>query len=91
MGKGSLSAQALNRKPGGRLGCLEEFVEASGCPGWSATRQAQVRENLGEHGGLFNACPEPAEGAARVVNGPTHCGQVVIKMVVKRSNAHGVR
>ncbi len=64
MGKGSLSAQALNRKPGGRLGCLQERVEAGRGLWWSAGGQAQVRENLDDHGGIFDSRQERQGPAA---------------------------
>jgi hypothetical protein len=49
MRKGSVSAQNLNRNPGG-LGRLQELVEASRGSWWRAGGQAQMRENLGNHG-----------------------------------------
>ncbi len=54
MGKGGVSAQKLNRKTGGRLGCLHERVEAARDSWWRARGQAQVRENLGDHRGIFD-------------------------------------
>ena len=38
-----------------RLGCQEEVVDASRGPRWCAGGQAQVRENLGNHGGIFDS------------------------------------
>ncbi len=58
MGKGSLSAQALNRKTGGRLGCLHERVEADRGFWWGAGGQSQMGENLGHHRGIFDGCQE---------------------------------
>ena len=43
-----------------------------------------MAQNLDDDRGIFNACPEPAEGAARMVNGPPHCGQVVMSMAKTR-------
>ncbi len=37
-----------------RLGCQEEVVDASRGPRWCEGGQAQVRKNLGNHGGIFN-------------------------------------
>ncbi len=62
MNKGRMWAQARNRNSGGRLGCLHERVEASRGAGWRARGQAQVRENLGNHGGIFDR-REDGQGA----------------------------
>lgn len=53
-GKGSLSVRTQNQKRGGRLGGLEQAVETSWGPWWGAARQAQVRENLDDHRGIFD-------------------------------------
>ena len=63
---------------------MEERVEAGRGFWWGTGGQAQVAENLDDDRGIFNACPEPAEGAARMVNGPPHCGQVVLSMAKTR-------
>ena len=62
LGKGSVSAQALNRKPGG-LGCLQERVEASRGSGWRAGGP-QVAQNLADHGGVFNGGEDGQDPAA---------------------------
>ena len=82
--KGICRLQALNRNPVGGLGGLQECVEAGRSFWWGAGGQAEVAQNLADHGGVFNACPEPAEGAARMVNGPPHWGQVVMSMAKTR-------
>ena len=38
----------------GSLGCLHERVEAGRGAWWGSARQAQVRENLDDHGGIFD-------------------------------------
>ena len=58
MGKEDLSAQALNRNPVGRLGCLKEFVDAGRGFWWGTGGQAQVRENLADHCGIFDGGDE---------------------------------
>jgi len=64
LGKGGVSAQELNRNSGRRLGCLHERVEASRGSWWSAGGQAQVRENLGNHGGIFKGGEDGQRAAA---------------------------
>ncbi len=68
MGKGRMLAQALNRNPGGTLGGLQQSVEASWSLWWGTSRQAQVRENLNYHGGIFNGRDE-GQGAAALRTG----------------------
>jgi len=34
-----------------------------------------MREDLGNHGGIYDACPEPVEGAAMSFKAPPHWGQ----------------
>ena len=63
-----MSAQELNRNPGGRLGCLQERVEAAWGFWWGAGGQAQVRENLDDHGGIFNG-GEKRQGTAALGTG----------------------
>jgi len=53
---------------GGGLGRLHEPVEASRGAGWRARGQAQVRENLGNHGGIFDR-REDGQGATTVGTG----------------------
>jgi len=67
-GKGSVSVQELNRNPGGRLGCLQERVEAAWGFGWRAGGQPQVRENLDDHCGIFNG-GDKRQGAAALGTG----------------------
>jgi len=38
--------------------------------------QAEMGEDLGDHGGIFDACPEPVEGATMIVKVPPHCGHL---------------
>ena len=64
MGKGRMLAQALNRNPGETLGGLQQSVEASWGLWWGTSRQAQVRENLGNHGGIFDSRKERQRAAA---------------------------
>ena len=59
------------------LGCLEEFVEEVRGFWWGTGGQAQVAENLGDHGGLLNG-GEDGQGAAALgtggeVNGEDAC------------------
>lgn len=62
--KGICRLQELNRtSAGGSLGGVEECVEVRGCPGWRAGGQAQMRENLDDHGGIFNG-GEDGQGAS---------------------------
>ncbi len=63
MGKGGVSAQKLNRNPVGRLGCLQECVEAGRGSGWRTGRYPQVAENLADHCGVFNG-GEDGQGPA---------------------------
>jgi len=46
--------------------------------GRSSSGQAQVGEELLNNRGIFDACPEPAKGAAMMVKGPPHFGQAVM-------------
>jgi len=46
------------------LGCQKEFVDVSRGSWWGAGRQAQVRENLGNHGGIFDSREERQYSAA---------------------------
>ena len=48
----------------GRLGCLEEFVDAGRGSWWGASGQPQVGENLSDHGGLFNGGEDGQRTAA---------------------------
>ncbi len=64
MGKGDLSAQALNRNPVGGLGCLEECVEAGRSLWWGAGGQAEVAQNLADHGGVVNGGEDGQGGTA---------------------------
>ena len=82
--KGICRLQELRWNPVVGLGCLEDCVEAGRSFWWGAGGQAEVAQNLDDDGGLFNACPERAEGAARMVKGPLHCGQVVMSMAKTR-------
>ncbi len=66
--KRRVSAPKLNRNPGGRLGCRHERVEATRGSWWSASGQAQVCENFGNHGGIFNGRDE-GQGAAALQTG----------------------
>jgi hypothetical protein len=34
--------------------------------------QAEMGEDLGDHGGMFDACPEPVEGDAMIFKMPLH-------------------
>jgi len=52
----------------GSLGCLEECVEARGCPGWRASGQAQVAKNLADDRGIFNGRQDD-QGAAALRTG----------------------
>jgi len=45
------------------LGRLKEFASPGRCTGWSSSGQAQVGENLDDHGGIFNGRDE-GQGAA---------------------------
>jgi len=54
LGKGDLSAPGTEPESVGRLGCLEECVDACGRPGWRAGGQAQVCENFDDDGGSLN-------------------------------------
>ena len=42
--------------------------------------QAQMSEDLGNHRWIYDACPEPAEGAAMIVKGPPHLEQAVMSI-----------
>ncbi|MBA3493367.1 MAG: hypothetical protein H0T87_04385 [Gammaproteobacteria bacterium] len=42
--------------------------------------QAEMGEDLGDHGGIFDACPEPVEGAAMIVKVPPHCGHCAMSI-----------
>ncbi len=57
-------AQALNQNTVRKLGCLQQSIET----GWCACGQAQVRENLGNHDGIFNS-REDGQGAAALWTG----------------------
>ncbi len=48
--------------------------------GWCPLGQAQMSEDLGYHRWIYDACPEPAEGAAIIVKGPPHCEQTVMSI-----------
>ena len=67
-GKGSVSAQELNRNSGGRLGCLQERVEAGWGFWWRAGGQPQVREHFADHRGIVNG-GEDGQGAAALGTG----------------------
>ena len=64
MGKGRMLAQALNRNPGGTLGGLQQSVEAGWGPWWCTRGQPQVRENLGNQGGIFDCRADGQRAAA---------------------------
>jgi hypothetical protein len=70
LGTGQRKSVGSGTEPESRvgLGCLQELVETGRCPGWSAGGQAQVRENLGKHGGLFDGRDE-GQGAAALRTG----------------------
>jgi len=59
-GKGEREPVGSGTEPKSRvgLGGLHECVEAGRGPRWGATRQAQVRENLDAHGGIFDGREE---------------------------------
>ncbi len=60
------------RGSSGQLESVEGPGRGSGrCPGG----QAEVGEDLRNDGGMFDACPEPVEGAAMIFKGPPHWGQ----------------
>jgi len=66
--KGICRLQELNRNPVGRLGYLEEYVEAGWGSRWRAGRHAQVVENLDDDRGIFNGC-EDGQGAVALWTG----------------------
>jgi hypothetical protein len=51
-------------------GRLKERVGLCRRTGWGSLRQAQMSEDLGDHRWIYDACPEPAEGAAIIDKGP---------------------
>ena len=59
--KGSVGSRT-EPDSGGRLGCLHVRVEAGRDSWWSASGQAQVCENFGNFGGIFNS-REDGQGA----------------------------
>jgi hypothetical protein len=60
------------RGSSGQLESVEGPGQGSGrCPG----EQAEVGEDLRNDGGMFDACPEPIEGAAMIFKGPPQRGQ----------------
>ena len=67
---------------GGRVcsGRLKEQVGLGRRAGWSPGGQAQMGEDPLNDRGIFDACPELAEGAAITVNGPPHLEQVVMSI-----------
>ena len=66
--KGSVGSGTEPEFRGGGLGRLHEPVEASRGAGWRARGQAQVGENLDDHGGIFNGRDE-RQGATTVGTG----------------------
>ncbi len=62
MNRGRMWAQALSQNTVRKLGYLHERVEASRGSWWRASGQAQVCENFGNHGRIFNS-REDGQGA----------------------------
>ncbi len=64
------------------LGCLQELVETGRCPGWSAGGQAQVRENLDDHRGLFDGGDDrqKCESESKAFPFPTH--RINLKFII---------
>ena len=85
-GTGSLSVRAANRNSGGGLGGLHECVEAGRRSWWGTAGQAEVGENLDDHGGILDGCQDGQRPAAQGTGGqvdredafeslgPTHSG-----------------
>jgi hypothetical protein len=76
-GRGRGSAQGLNWMGAGIGGGSGQFESIEGpgrCSGRCPGGQAEMGEDLGDHGRIFDACPEPVEGAAMIVKVPPHCG-----------------
>jgi hypothetical protein len=49
------------------------MIEGPGrCSGRCSGGQAEIGEDLGDHGGMFDACPEPVERAAMIFKMPLH-------------------
>ncbi len=46
---------------------LESVERPRRSPGWCPGGQREVGEELGDHGGIFDACPEPVEGAVMIL------------------------
>ena len=73
LGKGDRSAPGTQPESRVGLGCLEECLEARGCPGWRAGGQPQVAQHLGNHGGIFDSRQDgqgaPALGTSGEVDG----------------------
>ena len=65
---------------GVRSGRLKERVGLCRRTGWGSLGQAQMSEDLGDHRWIYDACPEPAEGAAIIDKGPPHFGQAVMSI-----------
>ncbi|MGH8654777.1 MAG: hypothetical protein ACREYE_22590 [Gammaproteobacteria bacterium] len=81
--KGDCRLGEMNRTEGDmgfRSGCLESVEQPLRGLGRCAGGPAEMSEDLGNHGGIFDACPEPVEGAAMIFKGPPQWGHCSISV-----------
>ena len=70
-GKVGSGAEPNGRGDPGRSGQLES-IELTAARG--SARAGKPRWDLGDHGRMLDACPEPVEGAAMIFKVPPHWG-----------------